>query len=558
MKSKKVFAAVLTAAILTTSVLSGCGKKTEVTPPSTTSIDADQTLNIVGYDYTSLDPSKVSDAESMTSYQQIYEGLTREVTKDGKLTTELAGAKSIDKNADGTVYTVKLRDGVKWSDGVPVKAQDYIYSWTKLADPATGADYMSFLGDEMGLKGAAEFSAGTGKKEGLGLKAIDDNTLEVTLAHPNPYFESVLAFKLLVPQRQDVEKALGDKYGQDFAKMVYNGPFVISEYAKGSKIVYKKNANYWDAKSVKLETANCPIINETATLVQMFQNKELDQTGASGDNIAKLDANKAAGGYDHITGTTASVFYYVFNTQSPVLKNKNVRLALSLAYDRQEQINVVWKRFIPAFGIVPSKIAVGDKEYRKDVTEPLKEVKDDPKTLLATGLQELGLTADKVKLTLLFGPQTSTGKAQGEYIQKKWKDLGVNVDVKFSVDSPSYFKDRSKGNFDICAGGWGADYNDVASYFVPFTTGNGNNNGKFSDPAYDNLVKQAGSELDTVKREALYKQAEELLLVKDAAISTYFYQDVHTFRYNYLKGLYTPMFGGYYELRQAYIQGRAK
>lgn len=382
-------------------------------------------------------------------------------------------------------------------------------------------------------------------------------TLEVTLTHPNPYFESALAFKLLAPQREDVVTAAGANYGQDFTKVVYNGPFVISEYTKGSKIVYSKNEKYWDAKNVKLAKAECPIIDEPTTLVQMFQNKELDQTGASGDNIAKLDAGKAAGGYDHITGQTASVFYYVFNAQNQFLKNAKVRLALSTSYDRQEQINVVWKRNFVANGIVPTKIMLGNDEYRTKVAEPLKAVKDDPKTLLNAGLQELGTTADKVKLTILMGPQTSTGKAQTEYIKKQWEEkLGIKVDVKFSVDGPSYFKDRNKGNFDIVAGGWGADYNDVASYFVPFTTGNGNNAGKWSNTQYDELVKKAGQELDPAKRADLYKQAEEILIAKDAAVSPYFYQDVHSFRYKYVKGMYLPMFGGYYDLKNVYIQGK--
>ena len=561
MKSKKILAAVLTGVFLaSTIVLAGC-KKPESTPsetPGTSAVkmDADQTLNIVGYDFKTLDPAQASDAETFTTYTQVYEGLVREVEKNGVVTTELAGAESITPNADKTEYTIKLKD-TKWSDGKAVRAQDYVFNWLRQSDPKIASDYMTFL-DEIGIKGAAEYEAGKGKAEDVGIKAVDDKTLKVTLKAPTAYFESALAFKGLVPGREDLAKAQGDKYGTDYKTMVYNGPFVIGDYQAGSKIVYKKNENYWNAKNVYLTTVNAPVITEPATITKMFEGKELDMAGATGDDLVKLKKEADAGQFKYKTGMDTSSYYIYLNNTRPVLKNAKVRLALSLAFNRQQYLDVVFKRNVASNGIVPQGIAVGTKDYRKEVAEPLKAVKDDPKKLMTDGLAELGITdPSKVELTLLNSKQSSTNKASSEYIQKLYKDtFGINVKIIYTVDSPTYFAERTKGNFDFCSGGWGADYNDVNSFFACFLSDSQNNNGKYKNTEYDTLVKGAAKESDPAKRLDAYKKAEELLISKDAGLIPTYYKDVHNFQHNYLQGMYLPKFGGYYDLSRAYVSGK--
>lgn len=564
MQAKKLLTAVLTGVFLSTSVfLAGCGKKEpEVTKPGTETnqgdkIDADQTINIVGVDYSSLDPSAVSDTNSFTTLTNVFEGLTREVEKNGAVVSELAGASKMEKSADGKTYTFTIRDS-KWSDGKPVTAKDYVTSWRRLNDPANAADYLTFL-EEIGVKNAKAVADGKAAVDTLGVSAKDDKTFVVELEAPTAYFESALSFKCLVPQREDKIKELGKEYGSDYTKMVYNGPFVVSEYAKGSKIVYKKNEQYWDAKNIKLQTANGHIISETATIVKMFEGKELDMAGASGDNLTRLKQKAQAGEFVHLTRSAPSSFYYTFNTKSKYLSNAKIRLALSLSYDRQQQLDAVWKRFIPSYGIVPGSITTGDQEYRKAVAEPLKAVKEDPKKLLADGLKELGLPEDpsKVELKILFSQATSTSSAQAQFIQNQWqKNLGVKINIVHTPDSPSYFKERTAGNFDICAGGWGADYNDVATFFSLFISGGGNNNGKYSNKEYDDAVKLGNTTLDPKARIEAYKKAEEILLVKDAAISPYYYSDINTFKHNYLKGMYIPLLNGQFDLRNVYVQGK--
>jgi len=558
MKSKKIIS-VLIATLMVSMALAGCSSKSgdsTTTPKSTTSkVDADQTANILGYDYTSLDPSVVSDTESFTTLTNVDEGLMREVSKDGKTVSILAGADKMTSNADHTVYTFHIRAS-KWSDGKAVRAQDYVYGWQRLANPKVSQDYLGFL-NEMGVKGATD--AGVVKPGDLGVKAIDDNTFQVTLAAPSAYFESTLNFKGLVPQREDIATKLGDQYGQDFKGMVYNGPFIVSDHTKGAKVVYTKNDNYWDAANVKLKTVNAQIIDEPATYNKMFDAQELDMIIGTTDYLAPLVKKAESGDITHFKGYDPSVYYYIFNTKTKALSNAKVRQALSLAYDRNVQISTVFKTHYPAMGIVPSKIMVGDNEFRKAVPEALASVKEDPKKLLADGLKELGLDPDpsKITLKLLMKKASSLSTSQAQFIQAQYKkNLGINIAITYAVDGPSYFKARTAGEFDLCAGGWGADYNDVISFFNIFTSTNGNNNGKYNNPAYDALVAKGKTELDPTKRLQIFKQAEDLLISKDAAVSPYYYRQVDSFTQNYLKGIYVPLFGGYFDLKNAYISGK--
>ncbi|MBU3181485.1 peptide ABC transporter substrate-binding protein [Clostridium psychrophilum] len=555
MKSKKIMSAVIVALVLSVAVV-GCGSKGGSTTKSTSNkLDADQTANILGYDYTSLDPSVVSDMESFTTLTNVDEGLMREVSKNGKVTSILAGADKMTISADHKVYTFHIRAS-KWSDGKAVRAQDYVYGWQRLANSKVSQDYLGFL-NEMGVKGATE--TGVAKPSDLGVKAIDDNTFEVTLKSPSAYFETTLNFKGLVPQREDIVKKLGDQYGQDFKGMVYNGPFIVSNHVKSAKVVYTKNDKYWDAANVKLKTVNAQIIDEPATYNKMFEAGELDMIVGSTDYLKPLQQKAATGDISYLKGNDPSVYYFIFNNKTKSLSNSKVRLALSLAYDRQVQINTVFKKHYVAEGIIPSKIMVGNEEFRKVVPEALKSVKDNPKTLLAAGLKEAGLSSDpsKVNLKLLMGKATSITTAQAQFIQAQYKkNLGINVSITYAVDAPSYFKARSLGQFDLCSGGWGADYNDVISFFNIFTSKNGNNNGKYNNPAYDALVEKGKTELDAKKRVAIFKEAEDLLVAKDAAVSPYYYKQVDSFMQNYIKGMYVPIFGGYYDLKTAYISGK--
>lgn len=565
MKSKKILATLL-AAMLATGVLAGCGSKpTDPTSAGTkpagseSKLDKDQYLNLAETDDAkTLDSVLGTDAISFSILNNIMEGLAREENVNGVPTIKPAGAEKWDVSADGLVWTFHLRDH-NWTDGKKVTAADYEYAWKRLLDPKTAAEYASFL---FLVKNGEEFNAGKAKAEDVGIKAVDEKTFQVTLKAPVAYFDKFLAFKVLLPQRKDIVEAQGDSYGQDHTKMVYNGPFVLSQWQKGAKFEFTKNEKYWDAATVKLQKVNMPIVKETDPRMQMFEAKQLDESGAIGDYLAKFKGKVDKGELNYQKGTDPTVFYVLYNTvdKNKVFTNAKVRKAFSLVIDRQGFLDSVYKRNIPAYGVVPFLTNIGDKEYRKVVEEPLKaELGKDAVALLKEGLTELGMDPDPAKLevTYLSGGTTALDKTIAEFYQDQWqKKLGVKVKVDAAADFKSFLKRMHDGDFQFCQTGWGADYNDPQTFMGIFLSNDGNNNGKYNNPEYDKLVNAANAEPDNTKRLELYKQAEKLLIADDAAVAPTFYRDRNAFFQTYVKNLQLPLFGADFEFKWAYTEGR--
>lgn len=560
MKSKKMFAAVVAFVLALSVGLTGCGKSQQGGNNSNDKIDKDQYLNLIlPADVKTLDSSKATDSYSGQIIGEVMEGMTR-ITNDGqKDKVELAGAEKIDKSEDGLTWTFHLRD-YSWSDGKKVTAEDFKYAWLRLLDPNTASDYAYFIFD---IKNAAEYNAGKAKAEDVGIKVIDEKTLQVTLNNPVPYFDQIVAFKNLVPLRKDIVEAAGETYGQDPAKLVYNGPFVVEQWVKGSKVVLKKNEKYWDAKSVKLQTVNFQVVKEEASRMKMFETKQLDAVGARGEYLTKYKEQAQKGQIAYMTGYTPSSTYVFFNVndKSKVFSSPKVRLAFSLALDREDYVKNVMKRGYAAYGWVPYALLNGDKEYRKEVPEPLKAAMEqykDPKALFQEGLKDLGLDPNKQYEFLYLSSGTDAlTRTLDEWYQKQWETkLGVKIKIESTSDFPQFLDRVDRGEYQISAMGWSGDYNDPMTFFDMFTTGNGNNPGKWSNKDYDALVDKVRKETDFNKRLELFKQMEEILVVKDAGIAPMVYRDKHLFLQNYVKGLQAPLFGMDYEIKYAYTSGR--
>ncbi|TDT61066.1 peptide ABC transporter substrate-binding protein [Fonticella tunisiensis] len=560
MKSKKMFAAVVAFVLALSVGLTGCGKSQQAGNNSNDKIDKDQYLNLIlPADVKTLDSSKATDSYSGQIIGEVMEGMTR-ITNDGqKDKVELAGAEKIDKSEDGLTWTFHLRD-YSWSDGKKVTAEDFKYAWLRLLDPNTASDYAYFIFD---IKNAAEYNAGNAKAEDVGIKVIDEKTLQVTLNNPVPYFDQIVAFKNLVPLRKDIVEAAGETYGQDPAKLVYNGPFVVEQWVKGSKVVLKKNEKYWDAKSVKLQTVNFQVVKEEASRMKMFETKQLDAVGARGEYLTKYKEQAQKGQIAYMTGYAPSSTYVFFNVndKSKVFSSPKVRLAFSLALDREDYVKNVMKRYYAAYGWAPYALLNGDKEYRKEVPEPLKAAMEqykDPKALFQEGLKDLGLDPNKQYEFLYLSSGTDTlTRTLDEWYQKQWETkLGVKIKIESTSDFPQFVDRVDRGEYQISAMGWAGDYNDPMTFFDMFTTGNGNNPGKWSNKDYDALVDKVRKEADFNKRLELFKQMEEILVVKDAGIAPVAYRDKHLFLQNYVKGFQAPLFGMDYEIKYAYTSGR--
>lgn len=565
MKRKKLLMriAILTAMTL---LLGGCGNKSgNIDKTDKPEKKDEQVISFMATDFKSLDPNIIADGGSFTALTNIYEGLMRQIVhEDGTVTSEFAGAEGVDISDDKLTYTFHLRKDAKWSDGKPVTADQYVYSWKRIINPDTAADYMTLLA-ELNIKGAQEVidsldDVEKAKKliDNIGVEAKDDYTFVVTLSKPTPFLLNALTIKVLVPVRKDQVEEQGDLFGSDFKTMVYNGPFVISDYNKGSNLTYSKNESFWNKDNVKIETGKGVITENSATAIKMFTAGEIDVVTATGEDLKKLKKDSEEGKYNYHKQTGSVSNYLYFNMNKPVVKNTKVRQALSYVINREEFCDIVYDKYVPAYGLVPAQISSSDKDYRKEVEEPLKSVqKEDVKKLMEEGLKEEGVNAKDVNINLLLNPRSLTEEKSGQYLQKLYKDtFGINLNIEYATDYQTLVKKLNEGEFDISTGGWGADYDDVSSFFNVFTAKNPNNAGGYNNPEYEKIVIEANSEEDSNKRVEDYKKAEKILLVDDAAVIPLLYYDKDSFRQNYVKDYMIPRFAGSYDLSRAYIEGK--
>lgn len=549
MGKKKLLAIVLSSTLILSGLLTGCGQSSTKTKEASST---PQVINVASaQDIATLDTSKIADQASNTIAQETQEGLVR---LDNKKIVP-AGAEKWETSTDGLTWTFHLRD-YSWSDDKKVTAQDYVYAVKRVFDPATACPNAGIL---YSIKGSEEYNTNKGKAEAVGVKAIDEKTLQFTLKTPTPYFIQLMNFVSLLPVRQDVVEKGGLSYGTDAKGVVYTGPFVVEQWVKGSKIVLKKNAKYWDAKSVKLDTATVNIIPEESTSQQLFDSKGLDVIqNVKGEYVQKLKAGLDKGDIQSIIGDYPSISYIAFNNKSTnkLLTNAKVRLALSIAIDREGFVKNVVKKDKAAYGFVPYGMNNGDKIYREAVKEPLKALtSQDPKKLYEEGLKELGLdTTKQYEITFLQKNANSGSKVAGEFFQDQWqKKIGVKVKIDVASDSATFNKMIMKGTYEVAQTGWGADYNDPMTFMGMYITGDGNNAAFFSDADYDRLVKDAATNSDMAKRLEAFTQAEKILVADKSAIAPLTFQIATNYIQKYVKGLQIQAGGPAYELKYVYI-----
>lgn len=548
MNKKKILGAIMTVFVMVP-LFAGCaGNKTSGTGASKSA----QEINVAfGDDMESMDQSKMADTVPGTILNQVNECLTR--IENNKLVP--AGAEKWETSQDGLKWTFHLRD-FKYNDGKQVKAEDYVYAFERLFDPKVASPNAALF---YVIKGSEEFNSSKGKFEDVGVKAIDEKTLEVTLKESTPYFLQLLTMSCAGPLRKDVVEAQGDTYGTDNTKLVYSGPFVVDEWAKGSKIILKKNQEYWGAKDVKLEKVNVHIVPEAATQEQMFDSKQLDIIdGAKTEYADKLKDKVSKGEVIKADGYEPGNGYVAFNSKdkNKIFTNAKVRKAFSLAIDREQLINNVTKRGTPAYGFVPYAINLGDIEYRKDAKEPLKDVKDDPKQLFQEGLKELGLDPNKeITVNYLQSNSKQTTKSTAEFFQNQWETkLGVKVKLDIAGDGATFNKMIRSGDFQIVQSGWGADYNDPMNFIELLVTGNGNNIPLYSNAKYDELVKASQKTNDMKERLELFKKAENIIVNEDAVVAPLSYAIKQAYVQKYVKNMRLEVFSTKYDFRNVSIE----
>lgn len=569
MNSKKIMATVLATAVVATTVLAGCGKKA-ASDTSKTEIDKDQYVNaFLKAEPQTLDISKAKDLYSSQILQEVTEGLTRlEKDDKGKEVTKPAGAESWTKSDDGLTWTFKIRD-MKWSDGKAVSAKDYEYSIKRTLDPKTAAQYAFFL---YPIKGAQEYNSAkddakaAALKDAVGVKATDDKTLVITLAKPTAYFLDTTNFKVYLPQRQDVVEKAGDKYGTEANTLVFNGPFKIKEWVHQNKFTLEKNADYWDAKNVKLNTVNFKIIKDEEARMKELYNGSTDIGGVRKTEwMQKYDQ---AGKFTKLEGFDGSSVYQFYNTkpeyngQKNIFSNVKVRQAFSLALNREDIVKTLYKGLgKPAYGWVPNEILIGGEEFRSKVEEPIKKLADankDPKALFIEGLKELGLGDDpsKISVEYLSSGTDAQSKEISEYYQQTYqKALGIKMTIKY-VEWNIFQNMTDKMEYQLGGMAWGADYNDPMTFMDMWMTGANMVPTGWESKDYDAFIEKAANSIDPKVRTQAFADAEKFFLVDQSVITPVIYRKYAFYEYKYVKNAMFVNFGQLQEFKYAYTQGR--
>ncbi|MGL4731807.1 MAG: peptide ABC transporter substrate-binding protein [Clostridium sp.] len=558
MKSKRMLATLLTVSLTASMALVGCGSEKNQSASAEADNggkDAEQYLNVTAMEPKTLDVSKASDSYSATVLNQCMDALTRMETKDGKEVVVPAMAESWTTSEDGLKWTFKLRDA-KWSDGKPVTADQFVYSFKRTLDAKTASPYAFLL---FPIKNAQEANAGKISLDEIGVKATDEKTLEIELKSPCAYFLQLTYFKVMEPQREDIIKQHGDRYGSEADTLVFNGPFKVTNWTHNNKIEFEKNDQYWDKDKVSLDKLTFKIIKEDPSRMNELYNGSLDVAQVTKPEwVKKFDETKRFNVIKTYDGATT---YEFFNTKDKYFANDKIRKAFMLAKDREGNVTTLFKGLAePAYAWCPPAIQVGEETFRsksEDFVKKLAEENKDPKALLIEGLKEIGEDPDPSKHTFKYldGGTSATNKEFADFAQQNYKKvLGVNIEPEL-VEWPVFQDKTKKLEYQIASMGWTGDYNDPMTFFDMFVSGAGVVDNGWSSEEYDTLIQKAQNTMDQNERAKLFKQAEELLLYKEGVISPGVYRMRNTYAAKYAKDIMYPMFGST-TYKYAYTSGR--
>ena len=493
-------------AVATLSVLAACGNGGSKSSSSDTS-----TINwYTPTEILTLDISKNTDRYSAMAIGNAGSNLLR-VDENGKNQPDLA--EKVEVSEDGKTFTATLRDGIKWSDGSDITAEDFVYTWRRMVDPATASEYAYLVSDAHVLN-ADEVIAGEKPVVELGVKA-DGNKVIFTLSTPAPQFESLLTFSNFVPQKESFVKEAGEDYGTSSDKMLYSGPFVVEDW-NGTSGSFKlvKNDNYWDAANVKTETVNVQTVKKPDTAVQMYKQGELDFANIS-QTSAIYNANK--NNEDVIEIAEARADYLVYNETGSVeaLTNEKIREALNLATDREGLGKAAADTGTnPATAFVPKGLATltYGTDLNEFVSQPYTFDKEKAAQLFKEGLAELGV--DSLTLTITADSDNPIKKAATDYIKELWETTlpGLTVEEKF-VTFKQRLEDTKNQNFEVAFVSWGGDYPEGSTFYGLFQSGSAYNYGKVNSPEFDAAYEKAltTDALDKDAGAADYKAAEQAL-----------------------------------------------
>lgn len=468
-------------------------------------------------DIISLDSTKANDGMSFNAIHAFTDGLMGR-DKDGNTSNALV--ESYEVSDDGLTYTFKLKDA-KWSNGDPVTANDFVYSWRKIIQEAGNYAYM--LGtDGAGVKNADKLMADqeAGKTlddkamETLGITAKDDKTLVIELENPCPFFLDLMTFPCYYPQNEKFVEEQGKNYATSAETTLSNGAYKLTAWEKGSKATFEKNNDYYNADAVKLEELNMLLVQDPKTAAMNFDSKANDYCTI---NSELVDKYKTTENFKQIP--EGYLFYLQINFKNEDLANANIRKALSYAINRQDFTdNVLKDGSLPAAGFVPTKLSTGPdgKDFRETADKYTDYNLEEAQKYFDAGLKELG--KDSIDLRLLYGTDESPMDTMAEYLQNAFSKLnGLNIEMVATTKNDRIYTKQRNGEFDVSLTRWGPDFSDPITYLNLLLTGNTNNYGKYSSTAFDQAMDNAKKSASNPEKRWDYLIEAEKIAMEDYA-----------------------------------------
>ncbi|WP_077623060.1 peptide ABC transporter substrate-binding protein [Sediminibacillus massiliensis] len=512
----------------------------------------EQVLNILeSSQIPTMDSSHATDAVAFQFLGSTMEGLYRL----GPDATPVPGIAEGDPeiSEDGTTWNIKLREDAVWSNGDPVTAHDFVFAWRRAINPDTGSEYGPFMMNDV-LKNATAINNGEAEVDELGVEAVSDYELEITLEKPVPYFHSLLTFGTYLPMNEDFVTEQGDDYALTSENLIYNGPFVLQDWdpTANEQWTLVKNEDYWDAETVQLEEINVSVVKETSTAVNLYETGEVDRAGLTAEFVEQY-----AGTEDYKTLPEPTLFYLKMNQANEALANQDIRKAIAMSINKQDLVDVILANgSIPSTGAVPTDFSThpeSGEDFRDLNGDLLTEDKEAAKEHWQAGLDALGV--DSITLRYLGG-DTETATDMDAYIKNQLEENleGLTIEIS-SVPFEERIARDEASDYDIQNSGWGPDYLDPSTWLNMWTSDSPYMTMNYNNEEYDSLISEANNDLltDLPARFDNFLEAEKVLM-EDAAIAPLYQRSrAYLWRPSVKDVHFNPM-GADFSYKWAYIQ----
>lgn len=488
-------------------------------------------------DIPSMDIITATDLVSFTAMNNVFEGL---YTLDLKGQVVPATAEKMPEvSEDGLTYTFTIRKDAIWSNGDPVTSQDYVYTWRRMVNPTLAAGY-SYMYDGL-IKNASGILANELDPTELSVEAVTDKILKVTLVQPTPYFLDLLALPFFFPQHQAYIEEAGNSYGTNSDTLIYNGPFVLSDWdqAKGGSWSLIKNDSYWNKEAIELNKVVVQVMKETSTAINLYEADELDYAALSGEYVAAHKEDK-----DYYSQMNSTANFIEMNQDVPALANENIREALTKSLDTEQYTeNVLKNGSIPIYGYVPNGLASNPEsgsDFREDAGDLTRPDLEEARMAWEEGLNELGMTSLSLEL---MTTDSEDSKKFAEFFQDQLQENlpGLTVSIRqvpFSVKQDSL----RNGNYQLGTSNWIADFADPINYVERFHSEINRGNYSFED--VDILIEKAKAAYNDAEARWNFLVEAEQVAIGEHYVHIPTYQSAGAYLLkDSVKDLYIPVFG---------------